>query len=39
MNRNLRLVVNNSNKDESKKLFIERTELKIILDHYAKKVS
>ena len=39
MNRNLRLVVNNSNKDESKKLFFERTELKIILDLYAKMVS
>ena len=32
MNRNLKLVVNNVNKDESKKLFFERTELKIILD-------
>ena len=39
MNRNLKLVVNNSNKDESKKLFFERTELKIILDLYAKMVS
>ena len=39
MNRNLRLVVNNSNKDEGKKLFFERTELKIILDLYAKMVS
>ena len=39
MNRNLRLVVNNSNKDESKKLFFERTELKIILDLYANMVS
>ena len=39
MNRNLRLVVNNSNKDESKKLFFERAELKIILDLYAKMVS
>ena len=39
MNRNLRLVVNNVNKDENKKLFFERTELKIILDLYAKMVS
>ena len=39
MNRNLRLVVNNTNKDEGKKLFFERTELKIILDLYAKMVS
>ena len=39
MNRNLRLVVNNSNKDESKKLFFYCTELKIILDLYAKMVS
>ena len=36
MNRNLKLVVNNVNKDENKKLFFERTELKIILDLYAK---
>ena len=39
MNRTLRLVVNNTNKDEGKKLFFERTELKIILDLYAKMVS
>ena len=39
MNRNLKLVVNNTNKDEDKKLFFERTELKIILDLYAKMVS
>ena len=39
MNRNLKLVVNNVNKDENKKLFFERTELKIILDLYAKMVS
>ena len=39
MNRNLRLVVNNVIKDENKKLFFERTELKIILDLYAKMVS
>ena len=34
MNRNLKLVVNNTNKDENKKLFFERTELKIILNLY-----
>ena len=39
MNRNLKLVINNTNKDEDKKLFFERTELKIILDLYAKMVS
>ena len=39
MNRNLKLVVNNSNKNENKKFFFERTELKIILDLYAKMVS
>ena len=39
MNRNLKLVVNNVNKDENKKLFFERAELKIILDLYAKMVS
>ena len=39
MNRNLKLVINNENKDENKKLFFERTELKIILDLYAKMVS
>ena len=39
MNRNLKLVVNNENKDENKKLFFERTELKTILDLYAKMVS
>ena len=36
MNRNLKLVVNNTNKDEDKKLFFERTELKII---FLKKMS
>ena len=39
MNRNLKLVVNNTNKDEDKKLFFERNELKIILDLYAKMFS
>ena len=39
MNRSLKLVVNNVNKEENKKLFFEITELKIILDLYAKMVS
>tara|TARA_Y100001970_G_C14185545_1_gene832380 strand:+ start:776 stop:1114 length:339 start_codon:yes stop_codon:yes gene_type:complete len=39
MNRNLKLVVNNVNKDESKRNFFEKDELKIILDLYAKMVS
>tara|TARA_Y100000996_G_scaffold414499_1_gene405562 strand:+ start:1757 stop:2095 length:339 start_codon:yes stop_codon:yes gene_type:complete len=39
MNRNLKLVVNNVNKDEGKKNFFEKDELKIILDLYAKMVS
>ena len=39
MNRNLKLVVNNTNKYEDKKFFFERTELKIILNLYAKMVS
>ena len=38
MNRNLRLVINNSNKIEDKHFF-EKDELKIILDLYAKMVS
>tara|TARA_B100001173_G_scaffold262391_1_gene236260 strand:+ start:145 stop:483 length:339 start_codon:yes stop_codon:yes gene_type:complete len=39
MNRNLKLVINNINKDEGKKNFFEKNELKIILDLYAKMVS
>ena len=39
MNRNLKLVVNNLNKDENYKYFFEKDELKIILDLYAKMVS
>ena len=39
MNTSLKLVVNNVNRDENKKLFFERAELKIILDLYAKMVS
>ena len=38
MNRNLNLGVNNVNKDENKKLFFERTELKIILDLFEQKI-
>ena len=39
MNRNLKLVVNNLNKDQNYKYFFEKSELKIILDLYAKMVS
>jgi hypothetical protein len=39
MNRNLKLVVNNLNKQIEEKQFFERNELKIILDLYAKMVS
>ena len=39
MNRNLKLVVNNLNKDQNYKFFFEKDELKIILDLYAKMVS
>ena len=39
MNRNLKLVVNNLNKDQNYKYFFEKDELKIILDLYAKMVS
>ena len=39
MNRNLRLVINNSNKLIEDKHFFEKNELKIILDLYAKMVS
>ena len=39
MNRNLKLVVNNLNKDQNHKYFFEKDELKIILDLYAKMVS
>ena len=39
MNKNLRLVVNNSNKLIEDKHFFEKDELKIILDLYAKMVS
>ena len=39
MNRNLKLVVNNLNKDQNYKYFFEKDELKVILDLYAKMVS
>ena len=39
MNRNLKLVVNNSLNSNEKKYFFEKNELKIILDLYAKMVS
>ena len=39
MNRNLKLVVNNLNKNQNYKYFFEKDELKIILDLYAKMVS
>ena len=39
MNRNLKLVVNNSNKKIEEKYFFEKSELKIILDLYAQMVS
>tara|TARA_A100001011_G_scaffold370534_1_gene426904 strand:- start:512 stop:850 length:339 start_codon:yes stop_codon:yes gene_type:complete len=39
MNKNLKLVVNNSLKSIDEKLFFEKNELKIILNLYAKMVS
>ena len=39
MNRNLKLVINNSLKNFEEKYFFEKNELKIILDLYAKMVS
>ena len=39
MNKNLKLVVNNSFNDQTKKYFFEKYELKIILDLYARMVS
>jgi len=39
MNRNLKLVINNSIKKFEEKYFFEKNELKIILDLYAKMVS
>ena len=39
MNRNLKLIINNSLKNFEEKYFFEKNELKIILDLYAKMVS
>ena len=39
MNKNLKLVINNSFKKYEEKFFFEKGELKIILDLYAKMVS
>ena len=39
MNRNLKLVINNSYKKIEEKQFFEKNELKVILDLYAKMVS
>ena len=39
MNKNLKLVVNNINNQTEEKQFFEKSELKIILDLYAKMVS
>ena len=39
MNKNLRLVVNNSINEDKHKNFFEKDELKIILDLYARMVS
>ena len=39
MNRNLKLVINNSIKSVEEKHFFEKKELKVILDLYAKMVS
>ena len=36
---NLKLVINNSNKEQNQRYFFEKKELKIILDLYAKMVS
>ena len=36
---NLKLVINNSNKEQNQRNFFEKKELKIILDLYAKMVS
>ena len=39
MNRNLKLIINNSKKNIEEKYFFEKEELQIILDLYAKMVS
>ena len=39
MNKNLKLVINNTSQNFDEKYFFEKNELKIILDLYAKMVS
>ena len=39
MNRNLKLVINNSISEKEQRYFFEKEELKVILDLYAKMVS
>ena len=39
MNKNLKLIINNTNNKSQEKNFFERNELKIILDLYAQMVS
>ena len=39
MNKNLKLIINNTHLEKEKKFFFEKDELKIILDLYAKMVS
>ena len=39
MNKNLKLVINNTSQNYDEKYFFEKNELKIILDLYAKMVS
>ena len=39
MNKNLKLIINNTNKEIEQKYFFEKNELKIILDLYATMVS
>ena len=39
MNKNLKLIIDNTFKEKSNKYFFEKNELKIILDLYAKMVS
>ena len=39
MNKNLKIIINNSSKKIEEKFFFEKYELKIILDLYAKMVS
>ena len=39
MSKNLRLIINNSTKEQDQSFFFEKSELKIILNLYAKMVS